>query len=270
MRMRHNATDGADPIDFVLLEGKFGSKPNVSDANQIRKWFRSVGKYAPWVKTVFFVSDGGWPKEAGEQPDGTVCVLPCDILPESSTASENGHAIQVNLHRIQGIAEQFVVFTPDQVFSRPSSPKDWFRLGLPVDTALLGTAIATYRDFGDSYVALNEDSVIQRRFGGRRFVLARICKWLLPWNAGCKAAFWNAVFAIWGPCPGFRPVSSPVALRKITMEDVWSVESELLLETTMRSKSDMKDLSIRLFRVWQFATGSFTPSPPSFVARRTA
>lgn len=263
-----NEATNSVSVDFVLLGDGFGPHPLSPDPERLKRWFHAVRQYAPWVRNIFHVSDGHSPDSADGSPLRIVHVRPREFLPENALPTDNGHAVQTNLHRIAGLADRFVVFGEDQLLTHPSSLHDWFRKGLPVDTARLGHAIATYHDFWDSYVALNEDSVIQRHFGGRRFVLAHASKWLFPWNAGTKAAFWNSVFVLWGPCPGFRPVPSPVPLLKTTLESVWAAESKLLEETTKRKLQDMKDLSLRLFRVWQFASGSFFPCRPSFAASR--
>lgn len=260
--------NGSLPIDFVLLKHRTEPQVRFSDSGWFRQWLHNVRDFAPWVRNIFIVSDDDAMEFKDEKAFRIIHVLPSEILPESAAPSRNGHAIQANLHHIPNLADRFVVFFENQFLSHPTVPQDWFRNGLPVDSARMGHAIATYHDFGNSYIALNEDAAIQQHFGGRRFVLRHAWKWLSPWRAGMKASFWNAVFVLWGPCPGFRPASSPVPFLRSSFDSAWALEKPLLMATTERKTPDMKDLSIRFFRVWQFATGTFFPCPPSVAEDR--
>ena len=46
----------------------------------------------------------------------------------------NANTIELNLHRIEGLAEQFVYFNDDMFITDHVKPEDFFRDGHPMDT----------------------------------------------------------------------------------------------------------------------------------------
>ena len=92
-------------------------------------WFRAVEKFAPWVRKIHFVTCGhvpaflnlAHPKLHHVKHEG---FLPPEVLPTFSS-----HAIEMNLHRIPGLAEHFVSLgSGDCVFPRWTAMHLWRRI----------------------------------------------------------------------------------------------------------------------------------------------
>ena len=54
--------------------------------------------------------------------------------PEEYLPTFNSHTIEMNLHRIKGLSEQFVYFNDDMFINKPMKPRDFFVHGKPCDT----------------------------------------------------------------------------------------------------------------------------------------
>ena len=269
-------------IDFVLLWVDGGDSawrakkakylPNVDPADQengeqryrdwglLRYWFRGVEAFAPWVRKVFFVTDDQWPSWLDKNAPKLVCTRHRDFIPPEFLPTFSCDPIELNLHRIKGLSERFVYFNDDTFVGRPISPSTFFREGLPVDVANMFPHIAQVNRPIDHNI-LNENAVITRHFGGRRFMMKHPGKWFLPWRSGCGPAFWHVMFALLGPCPGFFDPHLPFPFLKSTYEEVWSAEPDLLRSTSLRKFRTLEDVSARLCRKWQYATGRFYPVP---------
>ena len=130
--------DGSDPVwqaEKAKYQGKTlddSNAPNrFRDWGLMPYWFRAVEKFAPWVRKIHFVTCGhvpaflnlAHPKLHHVKHEG---FLPPEVLPTFSS-----HAIEMNLHRIPGLAEHFVYFNDDMFLIRSVPETAFFRDGLP-------------------------------------------------------------------------------------------------------------------------------------------
>ena len=242
----------ADPDDEANGEQRY------RDWDLLRYWFRGVETFAPWVHKVFFVTDDQWPLWLNKDAPKLVCTSHRDFIPADCLPTFSCDPIELNLHRIKGLSEHFVYFNDDTFVGRPIRPSAFFHRGLPVDVANMFPHIAQVNRPIDHNI-LNENAVITQHFGGRRFMLKHPSKWFLPWRSGFGASFWHVMFALLGPCPGFFDPHLPFPFLKSTYEEVWSAEPDLLRATALRKFRTLEDVSARLCRKWQYATGRFHP-----------
>ena len=54
-----------------------------------------------------------------------------DYIPEEYLPTFSSHPIELNLHRIKGLSEQFVYFNDDTFIINAMQPEDFFKKGLP-------------------------------------------------------------------------------------------------------------------------------------------
>lgn len=101
------------------------------DWGLLRYWFRGVEKYAPWVRTVHFITNGQLPSWTNLHHSKLHFVKHSDYLPERYLPTFSANSIELNLHRIDGLSEQFVYFNDDMFLSAPVQPDDFFIKGLP-------------------------------------------------------------------------------------------------------------------------------------------
>ena len=101
------------------------------DWDLLQYWFRSVEKYAPWVRKVHFVTCGQIPIWLNVNHPKLHIVNHEDYIPQEYLPTFNSHTIELNMHRIDGLSEQFVYFNDDMYITQRVAPTDFFMNGLP-------------------------------------------------------------------------------------------------------------------------------------------
>lgn len=94
--------------------------------DELRFSLRSVHRYAPWVRRIVLVTDRQRPSWLVEHPGELEVVDHRDFLPPEGLPTFNSHAISGALHRIDGLAEHFLVFNDDVLLGRPVAPESFF------------------------------------------------------------------------------------------------------------------------------------------------
>lgn len=126
--------DGADPLwqrDFAAASGGAESVRRYRDWGTLPYLLRGIGRYLPFIENVFLVV-----ARESQVPDwadrsALRVVLHRDILPEQLLPTFNSTTIELFLHRIEGLAEQYLYFNDDFFPVRDSSPADFFPDGEP-------------------------------------------------------------------------------------------------------------------------------------------
>ena len=83
------------------------------DMGLLRYWFRAVETYAPWVNKVHFITWGHLPQWLNTDCKKLNIVNHKDYIPEKYLPVFSSHPIELNIHRIKGLSEQFVYFNDD-------------------------------------------------------------------------------------------------------------------------------------------------------------
>ncbi len=136
--------DGADPNhtakldtflrDKGLLREGGADKARFHNAGELEYCVTSLLKFAPWLRTIFIVTDQQRPslldKLVGTAFEQRVCLIDHRVIfaeyPEC-LPSFNSMAISSLLWRIPGIAEQFLYLNDDFMLIQPTRPQDFFR-----------------------------------------------------------------------------------------------------------------------------------------------
>lgn len=79
----------------------------------LRYWFRGVERFAPWVRTIHFVTWGHLPPWLNTQHPKLHIVSHADYIPAAYLPTFNSNTIEWNFHRIPGLSERFVLFNDD-------------------------------------------------------------------------------------------------------------------------------------------------------------
>ena len=107
------------------------NKRRFSDNDEIRFCLRSIRNYAPWVRTIWLVTDNQIPaaidRERAER-DNVRIVDHREIFRgyEQLLPTFNSRAIESMLWRIEGLADRFVYFNDDMMLVGPVEPTDFF------------------------------------------------------------------------------------------------------------------------------------------------
>lgn len=261
-----------DKIDFVLIwvdgndpewkreyakyaPAAHGDKREIRfrDWDNLRYWFRGVEKFVPWVNKVHFVTCGHVPEWLNLNAPKLHFVKHADYIPTEYLPTFNSHTIELNLHRIKGLSEQFVYFNDDFFLIDNIAEDYYFRGGLPCDMAVLNAVTG-----GDiAYILLNNNQCINRHFEKNKVIRQSLSKWF---NIRYGVLMFRTLALMpWPKFAGFYNPHLPSAFLKSTFEEVWEKEYGLL-DATCRSRfREDTNVSQYLMRYWQLASSRFHP-----------
>lgn len=258
--------DGADE-EWLTQKSAYEKVPKSSiddekyrDWDLLRYWFRGVEKYAPWVRKIHFVTWGHYPSWLNIENPKLHIVKHENFIPNQYLPTFSSHAIELNLHRIEGLSEKFVYFNDDTYLIRDVSKNDFFSNALPCGTPVL-IPFRTLK--GDWLTApLNNIAIINDHFDFHRTIRGHLTKWF-----NYRYGIYNVVSAWMLPYQsfyGFLEFHLPNSYLKSTFEKVWGLEGEVLNETSSHKFRERSDVNQWLFENWQFAEGCFAPRSPNF------
>ena len=138
-----------------------GRKENARfrDFNIFQYWFRAVERYAPWVNKVFLITNGKFPDWINKDNPKLVLVKHEDYMPKECLPTFNSCAIEMHMHKIEGLSEHFVYFNDDMILNAPVTQNYYFQEGLPCDInkeTYLNVPIYTHEDKYGIYLSMLE------------------------------------------------------------------------------------------------------------------
>jgi hypothetical protein len=269
-----------EKIDFVILwvdgndpewqKRRQQYSPEVQDDARVqryRNWdnlqyfFRGVEKFAPWVNKVFFVTCGQIPEWLDTNHPKLRLIKHDEFMPEEYLPTFNSNAIELMLNRIEELSEHFVLFNDDIFLIKPTKDTDFFRKGLPCDTACLNIHSIILGKV-DNYCSLHATAVINKYFDMKKSIFSNASKWFNPIYG---AQMLRTVYLL--PCKAFpeiRQLHLPCSYLKTTFDTIWEHEGKLLDDTCRHRFRNKLDYSHWVMRNWQIAKGEFCPRRGDF------
>ena len=224
-------------------------------------WFRSIEKYAPWVRTVHLVTWGHLPPWLNTGHPKLHIVNHKDYIPAEYLPTFSSHAIELNMHRIDGLAEHFIYFNDDVYLSNPTRPEDFFVDGLPTDAAIMGQVTNSDTFSFMPYIQLNMLGCINQTFSKRTVIRRDAAKWFHPKYGRFLL---NNLYMLPGKnLAGIRNFHTCVPFRKSTLEEVWAAFPQELDHTCRNRFRSREDVCQYLFRYWRLMKGEFVPTRPN-------
>lgn len=259
--------DGGDPQWQELRNGYITDKTKIREAQYrdwglLKYWFRAVEVYAPWVNKIHFVTCGQIPAWLNTEHPKLHCVDHREYIPEEYLPTFSSHVIELNFHRIPGLAEHFVYFNDDIYLNAQVKPEDFFMNGLPRESAVLQimTPAAIEDPFG--HVLWNDMALLNRHFAKKEVLKKFWYKWYHP-SYG-KQLLRN-IYATPGKSfslfYNFHVASS---MRKSTFEEVWQKEREILHTTCCNKFRTDRDVNQYLMGWYNLCKGEFVPRQADF------
>ncbi|MDE6591662.1 MAG: Stealth CR1 domain-containing protein [Oscillospiraceae bacterium] len=256
--------DGSDP-DWQEEKAKFSnqadrrtdSRPQrFRDWDNLMYWFRGVEKFAPWVNKIHFVTRGHLPKWLNTDHPKLSIVKHSDYIPEKYLPTFSSHPIELNLHRIKGLTENFVYFNDDMFIISPVSEEIFFKNDLPCDSAVLNVHCYSV-DTSFHFCQFRDIGIINKYFNMKEVIKANPGKWL---NLKYGKELLRTLALL--PCPRFPGIWQhhlPSSFKKATFQKLWELEYNELDDTCSHKFRHMLDYNQWLFREWQLASGEFCP-----------
>lgn len=136
-------------------ETKFKTPEDIDDSKELLKYhLRGISKYLPWLGIIHIVV--AYPSQVPDWLDCTKVHIAYykEFIPESYLPTFNKNTIEMFLHRIAGLSENFIYGLDDRIWVvNPLEPKHFFREKRPV--------YEVHYDDDPSYVnAKNQDSYL--------------------------------------------------------------------------------------------------------------
>ncbi len=118
----------AQLAEYVVGQGDDGPA-RYRHVDELRYALRSVHMYAPWVRKIFIATDSTPPAWLAEHPRVQIVRSEEFFADPSVLPTHNSHAVEAQLHRIDGLAEHFLYSNDDMFFGRPVAPELFFTSG---------------------------------------------------------------------------------------------------------------------------------------------
>lgn len=238
-------------------DSQAGSAIRFRDWDLMRYWFRGVEKFAPWVNKVYFVTWGHYPEWLNLEHPKLKIVNHSEYIPEKYLPVFNCNPIELNLHRIPELSEEFVLFNDDTFLVNQVEETDFFRNGLPCETVRLGQTFAVSTEEVFPYMIFNNIAIINKHFSKKQVMKKYWRKFLSPKHGAENIR--TLLLLPFGHFSGFLDSHLPVSHLKSTFGEVWEKEPEVL-ETCCRNRFRAKnDVTQWLMKNWRYCQGKFEP-----------
>jgi len=153
---------------YVVGEGD-DSEARFRQIDELRYALRSVHMHAPWVRRIFIATDSPAPAWLADHPKVTIVPAEAMFADPSVLPTHNSHAVECQLHRIEGLSEHFLYSNDDMFFGRPLKPDVFFSPGgitkFVEASTRIGLGETTPERSGHDNAARTNRQVLHRRFG---------------------------------------------------------------------------------------------------------
>lgn len=221
--------------------------------DNLQYWFRGVEKFVPWVNKIHFITYGHIPAWLDTEHPKLNIVRHEDYIQKENLPVFNANPIEINLHRINGLTEQFVYFNDDTFIINRINPSRFFKNGLPRDIAASNVIDLS----GIEHILANNLSIINKHFTKHKVIKNNFFNWF---NLKYKLHNLKTIFLFpWKQITGFYDPHQAQPFLKSTFNKLWQLEKEVLNRTSKSKFRSQLDVNQYLFRYWQLMSGKFEP-----------
>ncbi len=228
------------------------------DWGLFKYWFRGVEKYAPWAGKIHLVTCGHLPKWLNTSNPRLNIVKHEDYIPKEFLPTFNCNVIEIYMHKIKGLSEQFVYFNDDVYIINDLKPEDFFKDGKPRDMLAFQPVVANPKNPVMSHMFMNNSLVLCKYFNKRENVKKQPGSYFKP-GYPLMYFIYNILEMAFPLYTGFYTIHGPSPFLKSTYEEIWEKEGELLTAMSKNRFRSSEDVTQYLFREWQKLTGNFSP-----------
>lgn len=223
--------------------------------------FRAIERFMPWYHKIFLVTCGEVPDFLWREHKRLRLVSHADYIPAEYLPTFNTNTIELNLHRIADLSENFVLFN-DDLFPLQDTPEEYyFRDNVPCDEAIESVIVPhggpTDKLYYNAMFA-NNIRIVNRHFNKGEIVRKNHEKWFHA-GYGEDNLLRNKNLQYWHHFTGFRNPHMAAPYQKSCFQTLWEQEPEML-DTASRNKfRNYTDVSDYAVRYWNLCTGHFIP-----------
>ena len=180
-----------------------------------------------------------------------------DYIPQEYLPTFSSHVIELNLHRIQDLSENFVYFNDEVFLIKETKPEDFFKKDLPCDRPVLNIL---YPVGFFSHIVFNNAELINRNFRLNKSIRSNKLKWIK-----CQNIKGFLRLLLYGRMRAVADIISnhiQLSFKKSVFETVWEKEYDCLHYTCQNRFRTKDDVSAWCLREWQLLSGIFYPHIP--------
>lgn len=236
------------------------SKIRFRDWELLKYWFRGVEKFAPWVNKIYFVTYGHLPSFLNINHEKLKIINHKDIINEKFLPTYNSNVIDLNLHNIKGLSEQFVYFNDDTFIINKVKPEDFFKNGLPCEEYAEMPVIPHKTIF--PYSMFNNTFIINKHYNKRSVYKKNFTK-LYNFRYGLNN-FRTLLVSPYLRFAGFYSSHLPISFLKTYYEKLWKIEKEECENTSKNKFRTKEDITSYLIKEMQMLDGNFFPRRKNF------
>ncbi len=239
-------------------------KSGVSDARFrewgfLKYWFRCVEKNAPWVRKVHLVTNGQLPEWINLDCDKLQWDTHETFMDKESIPAFSSRPIELQLHKIKGLAEQFVYFNDDMYLMNSIQPDFFFKDGKRADIFCERNYLKfTGTEF--SITLHNDINAINKNIDNKRKIIRDNIGFSKWFSAALPLSYRLSNFANYFLSKhfvGFSPEHTASAYTKSLMEDTWSHCNDVLSSTITHKFRSASDVNQYIFRYWGAVRGDY-------------
>lgn len=223
-------------------------------------WFRAIEECMPWYNRIFLITCGQRPDFLDDSNPRVVLVDHKDFIPDLYLPTFNSNTIEMNIHRIEALSENYILFSDDVFPLQYIDEEYYFMNDMVCDEAvenIISTGSFTSGLKWMRYSQINNMFIINKYFK-KREVQARHPE---LWFNECYEEHLERTRACeyWYDFPGFYDPHMANAMKKSVLTHLWEIEPKTLDEGSKNRFRGYSDVTQYLVRYWQFCSGNFIP-----------
>lgn len=262
--------DGNDPDwlqekEECLKKNQMPDEKSVSNIrfeswDNLQYWFRAIEKFLPWYHNIIFITRGHLPFFLTTNHPRLRIVKHSDYIPSEYLPTFNSNTIEMNIHRIPQLSDNFILFNDDFFPLQPIDETYYFRDNQVCDEAVEN--IITTASFGPvsnmaRYTQVNNMFIINKYFSKKEVQSKNWDKWYCE-DYG-DLLYRTKSLRYWYDFPGFYDPHLASAMKKSVLAYLWEIERDALDRGSKNQFRAYSDITQYLIRYWQLCTGDFFP-----------
>ena len=245
--------------DSEVFKKWINAKSRYRDWENLKYWFRAVEKYASWVNKIYFITYGHIPKWLDTNNPKLVIVNHKDYIPEEYLPTYNSNVIELNIHRIKELSDNFVLFNDDMFINGYVKPTDFFKNGKPCEVAgfevVRTDPLVTNAD-------INNMKILNKYFKKNEVINKNKKNWYrLSYG---KYLLKTLLLKPWKEITGLAEMHVMCSYNKKSFEWLWKNEYEKCNETSKCKFRDIKNINHWVVKGYQLLNGDFYPRSGNF------
>jgi hypothetical protein len=203
------------------------------------------------------VTCGHYPEWLNLEHPKLVHVKHSDYIPAECLPTYNSNVIELYLNRLTELNEQFVLLNDDTFLLKPVKETDFFRGGLPCETARLGQVQATMPGLEFPHTILNNSAILNKYFS-KKAVMKKHWRKFFSLKYG-KDLFRNLLLYPFEYFSAFYDAHLPASHLKSTFDEIWEKEPEIMSSCGKHRFRTKDDVTHYLMKCWRICQGRFVP-----------